>query len=488
QMGAGRGVPGRGGRGGPLADPGAPAELFRQAREAIAELPPVVAPRAMADLARDEARQLPEQSLADFASAFRLALAVPLPQGADDSAGQARLLLKQNIELEATGEFGRRGEQDEALTLVRQADVAKGALYDELILLADRPQAGLWQRVARGGVIREAPATDRATDRANDPAKASASVPESKAEEQQAALDRVFALVQECKRADGTYPYRGVASVLRRPGFDGLERLSLVRDGYQWAANETDPTQIAAAAMFLQAGHQVEPALDGTLEPTLLTLLRRVAQEQSTTATSAARNNGNRLMALLQQVDAGQAQRLALELPGVGAQALAQQQSAQMAMSQAQTQAITNQIQAALQAQGVGGGRGGQIRINMTTQDASGATVSMPLTINMTPAMPTSEAGESSGAQQFLALLAQAESLQRKDAAQALGDANQADDLLDDATLAYELLPATRLAMLYGQLGANDAAARVLARCLSAADSAALAVDTNFDAANATQQ
>src|SRR6185437_6790005 len=303
--------------------------------------------------------------LADFASAFRLALAVPLPQSADDSAGQARLLLKQSIELEATGAFGRRGEQDEALTLVRQADVAKGALYDELILLADRPQAGIWQRLARGGVI----SADQAPDPANDPAKGG---PESKAEEQQAALDRVFGLVQECKRADGTYPYRGVANVLRRPGFNGLERLSLVRDGYQWAANETDPTQIAAAAMFLQAGHQVEPALDGTLEPTLLTLLRRVAQEQS----------------------------------------------AQMAMSQAQTQAITNQIQAALQAQGVGGGRGGQIRINMTTQDASGATVSMPLTINMTPAMPTSEAGESSGAQQFLALLAQAESLQRKDAAQ----------------------------------------------------------------------
>src|SRR6185437_666712 len=421
--------------------------------------------------------------LADFASAFRLALAVPLPQSADDSAGQARLLLKQSIELEATGAFGRRGEQDEALTLVRQADVAKGALYDELILLADRPQAGIWQRLARGGVI----SADQAPDPANDPAKGG---PESKAEEQQAALDRVFGLVQECKRADGTYPYRGVANVLRRPGFNGLERLSLVRDGYQWAANETDPTQIAAAAMFLQAGHQVEPALDGTLEPTLLTLLRRVAQDQSTTATSAARNNGNRLMALLQQVDAGQAQRLVLELPGVGAQALAnaQQQSAQMAMSQAQSQAITNPIQAALQAQGVGGGRGGQMRVNVTTQDAAGGTVSMPMTINMTPAPPTSEAGESSGAQQFLALLAQAESLQRKDAAQALGEANQADDLLDDATLAYELLPATRLAMLYGQLGANDAAARVLARCLSAADSAALAVDTNFDAANATQQ
>lgn len=478
QMGPGRGLPGRGGTRAPLADPGAPGELFRQARQAIAEVPTLVAPRAMADLARDEARELPDQSLADFDAAFRLALAVPLPQGAEDPAGQARLLLKQNIELEAIGEFGRRGEQDEALTLVRQADVAKGALYDELILLADRPQAGFWRAVARGGVI------------GDDPAKASASVPESKAEEQQAALDRVFALVQECKRADGTYPYRGVASVLRRPGFDGLERLSLVRDGYQWAANETDATQIAAAAMFLQAGHQVEPALDGTLEPTLLTLLRRVAEDQSTTATGAARNNGNRLMALLQQVDAGEAQRLALELPGVGAQALAraQQQSAQMAISQAQSQAITNQIQSALQAQGVRGGRGGQIRMNVTTQNAAGGTVSMPMTINMTPAPANSEAGDSSGAQQFLALLAQAESLQRKDAAQALGNANQANDLLDDATLANELLPATRLAMLYGQLGANAAAARVLARCLSAADSAAQAVDTNFEAADAAQQ
>jgi|GEM_PF-4599618 len=487
-VGQGRAGAGRGGRGPlptPLADPGAPAELFRQARQAIAALPPVVAPRAMVDLAQDEARELPEQSLTDFAAAFRLALALPLPQGADDAAGQAQLVLKQNIELETTGALGRRGEQDQALALVRQADVAKGPLYDQLILLADRPQVDFWQRAGRGrgDAKPDAPSEEEA------PAVAA-----KRAEEQQAALDRVFALVQECKRADGTYPYRGVANVLRRPGFNGLERLSLVRDGYQWAANETDPNQIAAATMFLQAGHQVEPALDGTLEPTLLTLLRRVAQDQAATATGAARNNGNRLMALLQQVDAGQAQRLGLELPGVGAQALAnaQQQSAQLAMTQTQYQAMSGavaQVRNTLQAQGVRGGPGGQITINMTMQDATGATVTSPMVFNITPSAPPPDAsGQSSGAQQFVALLAQAESLQRKDAAQALGYANQASDLLDDATLASELLPATRLAMLYGQLGANAEAARLLTRCLSAADSAGVAVDTNFYAADAMQQ
>lgn len=84
--------------------------------------------------------------------------------------------------------------------------------------------------------------------------------------------------------------------------------------------------------------------------------------------------------------------------------------------------------------------------------------------------------------------MAQAESLRRRDPAQALALANQASGLLDDALWDRETVTATRLAALYGQLGASSDAARLLSGCLDAASRQARAFDVNFFAAAADQQ
>ncbi|MGH9393462.1 MAG: hypothetical protein ACRD1E_04775, partial [Terriglobales bacterium] len=445
--------------------PGAVAELYRQGRQAVAAAPALAAPRLLTDVARNEARLLPDQSLADFAAAFQLALALPAPLGADDAAGQARLRLKQEVELNAVSALAELGEQERALELVRQADVPKGPLYDLLVMLADRTPAEFSRRGA------PAPARQAALDAAAG----------------QAAMDRVFALVQECKRSDGSYPYHGVATLLRRPGFHGLERLSLVRDGYQWAAGETVASQISAATMFLQAGHQSEPALDGELEPVLLTLLRRAGQAANSSAVSGiARSSGNRLMALLQQLDPAQAQRLALELPGVGAQALAQTPFS-IAVDDAFDQASNGAAPTLVVDVNSPAGRRGTVVVNFGPRGPGASVSTMQFNTSVTALAPD-PAEISSGGMQFQVLLAKAESLQRQDPGQALSDANQAADLLDDTLLANETVAATRLATVLSQLGASADASRLLARCLGAAERQAAAADASFFAADAAQQ
>ncbi len=419
----------RGGRGLetiPGAGPQLVLALYQQAAEAVNAVPAMAAPQMLADIASDEMRLFPQQGLADFTTAFELARALPPPQGDNDAVGQAREAFKENAEREAVGELARRGDEAQALALTRLADIPKAPLYDQLIALAGR----------------------RRRKAAADP-------------EGETTLERVFDLVQECKRS-GSYPYTGVAVFLRRRAGAGLERLTLVQDGYQWAGNETAPAQIEAAAVLLQAGHQAEPALDGLLATTLRTLLQRLEQAGASPAYfGPGRFAQIRLMALLRQVNAPAAAALAAQAPGL----------------QGPTPGMMLDPRPGGFAAGLRfAGRGGRgLMLFPSRAPAAGAGLD-----------PASTAA--GGASAFRALLAQAESLQRQDRSQALALAGRAAGMLDDSLWASQASAAARLATLEQQLGDGADAARLLRRCLEEADRQARALDATYLGAGASQR
>jgi len=430
---------GRGGRSrlrgrGLEAIPGAAPELvqalYQQAARAVNAVPAMAAPQMLADIASDEMRLFPRQGLADYRAAFDLARALPPPRSADDTVGQAREAFKENAEREAIRALARRGEQTEALALTRLADIPKAPLYDLLIALAGRrrPQA------------------------ANPPAGAPGETTE----------ERVFALVEECKRA-GSYPYTGVAIYLRQRGVADLDRMMLAQDGYQWAGNETDLAQMGAAAAFLQAAHRAEPELDGMLESTLRELLRRLDQAGTTSAAfGLGRFAQMRLLALLRQVDAPAAEAVAAQDPAMGRP---------------------------LPGLGFGGRLGGLagnfgVRLRFGGRDQG---------LMLVPRLPNASGletagAEAGGASAFRALLGQAESEQRRDPSQALALAGQAAGLLDDDLWTSETAAAARLAALEQQLGDGAAASRLLARSLQEADRQARAMDATYLGGDASQR
>lgn len=460
----------RGGRGGGQRGRGSAAapsiatldlvqDLYQQAKRAALAAPEVAAPEQMAAIAGDEMRLFPSEGLADFATAFALARALRPPQSGDDAAGQARLAIKAAVELRAIMELARRGPPDQALAFARLADVPRAPLYDQLILAAGRhSMPGV--AMLRGGQ----------GAKAGKPADAQET-------------DDVFSLVQECKRS-GSYPYSGVGMYVRQPGIGGLERTMLVQDGYQWAGNETDPAEINRSLALLQAGHRVEPGLDGVLAATLTALIQRLAQNPSNSAFASSRAAGGRLMALLTQVDPSRAQALAEQYPAAaGTPAQAQRDASDVVVLSADAMA----------------GAAGRFRIVFApgaAQDANLAASSNPAggVFFFKPSPPESsdaagsEPGESGNASQFRALLAQAESLQRHDPSQALALAGQAAGLLDDALWASQTPAAVALAMLESNLGNRGEADRLLARGLDQADRQAAAADTGFDDAAPAQQ
>src|SRR5579875_1117780 len=151
-------------------------DLYRQAREAINATPTAVQPELLVQVARNEERLWPEQSLEDFQQVFRLALALP----ADNPQ-------KAEAERDAVGAVARGGETAEALEMARMADVPKAPLYDELIGLAGRGDFGAG-RGGAGGRSASATATTRA-------AKGDGSTAEERL------ASEVNGLIEECQRA-----------------------------------------------------------------------------------------------------------------------------------------------------------------------------------------------------------------------------------------------------------------------------------------------
>ncbi|MGH9471489.1 MAG: hypothetical protein ACRD1M_01980 [Terriglobales bacterium] len=441
--------------------------LYQQAKVASTGVPDLVAPRLYAQVAGDEMRLFPQQAGADYQTAFAMARALSGSASDTGSALQAREDAKQAIELEAVSGLARAGDSTQALALTRSADVPKGPLYDELVLMAGAGGRGRFWRPA-GGAIGGSDG-----GRAGD------------GSEKGSPMDEVFALVSECEHAGGGFPFRGVAAVLRRRDADVLGRMALVGEGYR-AALDTAADQGAEVAMFLQAGHRAEPALDGELEATLVSLLGRAASQSGATGAGTATSASRRWLTLLRQIDPPQAEALAQRDPALS-----------LPPSSPAAQLSTAYGMASLNGGGnfpgqpyalLFGVRGGKGRGFGATLNGAASTAFQFSANVAAPAPETNGAGDEAGGAQFRPLLAQAERLVRRQPAEALGLANQAADLLDDATLASNLEGAARLAQLYSELGDSTDAGLLLGRCLDQADREARAFDANYQSATPAQQ
>lgn len=429
--------------------------LYQQAKAASAAVPAVLAPRLYIEIANDEVRLFPEQAAADYQTAFSMALALNAGAGDGDSAAQARENAKQAAELEAVSGLARAGDRTEALALTRHAELPKGPLYDELIVLAGMGGGGgFWRRAASHGS--GASGDDSGAGGDSNPGSF---------------MDQVFALVEECEHAGGGFPFRGVAAAIRRRDADGLGRLTLVREGYR-AALDAPPDQGAEVAMFLQSAHRAEPALDGVLESTLVSLLGRAAGSTGLSSAGTATSASQRFLALLRQIDAPQAEALAQLDPALSLPPASP--AARLSMGN-------------LQIVSLGVNSGATIEFSQAGARFGGAT---PFRFVMNVAAPAPAASDAGApeAEQFRSLLARAESQVRRQPGVALGLANQAADLLNDAMLASNLAGAARLAQLYSELDDNADAGMLLGRCLDEADREASAFDANYQGGDSGQQ
>ena len=460
----------RGGRGGTpnshaqaLVDPSLIAALYQDAKQAVADAPAMIGPRLLTDIARDETRPMfrgrgdggdapPDPALADFAGAFELARALPMPPDGDPTQAST-LSIKTSAESDAVAELARRGQLDEALQLARRADVPKGPLYDQIILSTDRD----WRRDNS-----DTHSTAESSD--NSPADAA-----SAAQAEQDRLDTVFRLVQECKRADGTYPYRGMAFFLRGEAPASLERTALIVDGYHWAAAETDPARMSAAVQFLTAGHRAAPGLDPQLASTLTTLLDRLG--------NTTQGSSRPLLNLLRQVDRQRADDESQRWPALGTLA-AEPQPAEFSLSAVGSALTFSTANGARFTVGGRGNRGGSAQPG--TVEAAlppGGTFSM--SVNVAAPLPD-PSDQPAGAAQFRMLLARAEMAARRQPAEARSYADQAASLLHGGLWSSQAAVATRLAQVYQQLNDGPEAARILARALDQADISARAADQQY--------
>jgi len=463
----------RGGRGRSLnSNPAVPvdaaliAALYQDAKQAVADAPALIGPRLLTDIARDETRPMfrgrgddadapPDPALADFAGAFELARALPMPPDGDPTQA-ATLSIKTSAESDAVAELARRGQLDEALQLARRADVPKGPLYDQIILSTDRD----WRRDNS-----DTQSTAESSD--NSPADAA-----SAAQAEQDRLDTVFRLVQECKRADGTYPYRGMAFFLRGKAPASLERTALIVDGYHWAAAETDPARMSAAVQFLTAGHRAAPGLDPQLASTLTTLLDRLG--------NTTQGSSRPLLNLLRQVDRQRADDESQRWPALGTLA-AEPPAAEFSLSalgSALSFSAPNGTRITVGGPGGRGNRGGSAQPG-TVEAALPPGGIFSMSVNVAAPLPD-PGDQPAGAAQFRMLLARAEMTARRQPAEARSYADQAASLLDAGLWPSQAAVATRLAQLYQQLNDGPDAARILARALDQADISARAADQQY--------
>ncbi|MGH9468620.1 MAG: hypothetical protein ACRD1Y_14820 [Terriglobales bacterium] len=371
--------------------------LYLQARQAVGALPSLLAPGALCAVAIDEMQPSGRNTAAreDLASAFRMALALTAEDG-DPAMASSIWAVKTGVEEEVISALTQQHQLDEAFQLVRLADIPKAPLYSRLILA--RIQAH---------------------------AQAQHSLP-------QQALPTAAELVAECERSAHAFPYRGATALLRLKQPQEFSRLLLVRDGYQWAARETDPSRIASAAVFLRAGHRAAPALDSDLEPLILNLIARLPPSPGAAISSGVREAATALLTILSAVD-----------PEQGARSRAG-------------------MEAWLSAAAVGSQTSWNNPILQLSALAGPATET-----GLAPPDPN----------RFLKLVADAEQLQGRRPARALAAADEASRMLTPALWATSAQAGARLAAVFQQLGDAGAAVGLLHSALDEADREATLTD-----------
>src|SRR6185312_7308986 len=136
--------------------------------------------------------------------AFRGALELRSPRGADDLEGQLLFQIKQGVEWHVVGSLADR-DYPRALAFARSADVPKREVYDQLLAAASR------------GALKN---------------------------KKDVSFD-VIGLIRECQSADGSYPYQGMQKILLNPGIDPEMKRQAMGLAFAAAARETRGYELA---------------------------------------------------------------------------------------------------------------------------------------------------------------------------------------------------------------------------------------------------
>jgi hypothetical protein len=245
----------------PAPDPG--QQLFQQAEAALAALPEADRPMILSDILDMELPLDKAVALQGYHKLFQMALALPLPQGANSF----NFYTKREAELGAIVALTDQKDFDDALELARTADVPRAKMYDFIL--------------ARG--VAHWP------------------------------VQRGLELVHECVQADGSYPYSGAIRLAQAAKDDPITQRALLRGIYQAAANQTDVISFGLTGGFeaLTQGHALAPDLDGELETALTALITRVGKDPQ--HVNARSTSG--LLGLLQSIAPDRAAELKASYP-----------------------------------------------------------------------------------------------------------------------------------------------------------------------------
>lgn len=428
--------------------------LYREAKAALAGVPAPLEPIDLMTIAEAESIRHPKQARIDLAQAFRDAVALSAPQDdsdADDAQSKWYAAIKRGVELEVTVRLtkGPAADFTVAHALVRQADVPRAQLYTELIGSAGSQameKAGRGFPAEQGLLARTFGGigyTPKTFKRNHLP---SATPGYS-----------VLELAQECYQADGSFPFLGVLIALNTYQTPGVDQRPLVLLAYTRAAQVTTPRLLNSATSALMKGHQLYPDLDPQMETAAAGMLAHVQAALPTSGdwTGELEAAGNRLLALIAQVDESRAEEL-------------RAQYADFALTPKQLFGSPRPLRSFT-------ARRRQANVDPATALASAEN------------MPTISGQEKEA--KFRQLVNLANMLARQNPKPAAGAAAQALDLMNSARLSANMRRVALLALrtkkyLHDPINAEN----LIRKCLDAAEKKAIAAQQAFDNAGPAQQ
>jgi len=390
-------------------------------------------------VATAELDHFPQPALDEFQAVFAEAVAAPNASSQDEGAAtRTRLVwLRNHLETSAVQAFVRRRKWAAAEELARRYQPARG--YSK---------AGAYELIIAGLV--------------------------GAGEARQAT-----ALIEECVRADGSFPFRSAAAMLGAATVRSEGRFSIAEQGVRIAANEAQPVG-DVEAKFLERVADMQPAMTQQVEDALLAMLDRLGARQSAAPRPGTAMAGMEAMAVLYKLDPSRANTEAARYPAfdLGAPKAAPRLAitGQAAMNLVDTPHLTRVAPVGRSAPWLrfpaGGARSAQGACKLPPFVPGGSATDA--LVNQSQTDPGGAVDAATGiadkAQKFAALAAVAEALSHTHPSQAMQAASSAYALLTKDVLAESAGWPLNLARTFQRLGDHADAEAVLTECLDFTD------------------
>jgi len=386
--------------------------LFDQAMAGARAAPGPISNDLRGYVATAELNHFPQPALDEFQAVFAETVAAPNAGSQDeDAATRTRLVwLRNRLETSAVQAFVRRRKWAAAEELARRYQPARGYT-----------KAGAYELIIAGLV--------------------------GAGEARQAT-----ALIEECVRADGSFPFRSAAAMLGAATVRSEDTFSIAELGVRVAANEALPVG-EVEAKFLERVTDTQPAMTRQVEDALLAMLDRLGARQAAAPRQGIAIGGMDVMYLLHRLDPSRFSAEAARYPAFDF----------LAPKAAQSLAITGQAAMNLF---VPGGSATDALVKQSQTDPGGAV--------------DAGTGIADKVQKFAALAAVAEALSHTHPSQAMKAASSAYALLTKDLLAESAGWPLNLARTFQRLGNHGDAEAVMTECLDFTDARLADMDEQY--------